>query len=217
MEELHLEKELSTIKKRATEILEHSHTMLSTSIEALFNADDKLADKVIHTFEKRMNELEVLLEERCIEAIALHQPKAKNLRYLIMLIKINNDLERMGDLALSIASYTLDFIDMKTNFDISFLRELANATLKLHSLMQEMLIHEDTDKAITVIKKDSTINALRDNAIKVASSKLSVQNNDFHLFYCIVRIIQRLERVGDLCKNIAEDTLYIADGSIYKH
>ncbi|BBM88548.1 phosphate-specific transport system accessory protein PhoU [Spirochaetota bacterium] len=219
MEQFLLEKSLSNVMNQTEQILDHSHTMLAQSIKAFFASDRHMSSSVIHTLEKRMNELEVILEEKCIETIAIHQPRAKHLRRLTMLIKINNDIERMGDLAMSIASHNIELIELNKEQPLTkdFLSDLANETLKIHMLMREAFLEEDTKKAIAVIENDARINLLRDNAIKTVASQFQKESNSFDTFYALIRIIQRLERVGDLCKNIAEDILYIVDGSIYKH
>jgi phosphate transport system protein len=186
------------------------------AVQALLTGDRKLAE-MVKGGDNQIDLLEVELEEECLKVLALHQPVAADLRFIVSVLKINNDLERVADFAVNIADRALDLGDLpKTDspYDIAGMAELVERMLKM-SL--DSLVEKDTDLARQTIKLDDDVDAM--HKANFASVKRAIRTKpadlDGLIFY--LSISRYLERMGDLATNIAEDVVYQVDGEIIRH
>ncbi len=209
-------KELDKIKKKILSLgalVEERVRMTSTAVE---NRDAVLAEKIINN-DWEIDEMEVEIEEECLKILALHQPVAIDLRFIVAVIKINNDLERIGDQAVNIAERVVIMSkrpEMGFVFDYMPMSEKAQSMLKM-SL--DALVNLDVDLAFKVITLDDEVDAIKEDAYD--KIKEAIRQNPDRVGYLInlLLISRHLERLADHCTNIAEEVIYLIEGEIIRH
>ena len=207
-----LEKEIKEIKD---EIINESSIcieMLHKAVRALMTFDKELCEQVIET-DKKVDELEVEIENKVIRVIALYQPEAEMLRTAIMAVKINKDFERIGDHAVNIASNVLKSLDLSKV-------EIPEEVTKIFNLLTVMtnktiraFVDRDSNIAKEVISMDEEIDNYRDIGVRKA---IDTSSNMEEVILKLL-VFKDLERIGDLLTNIAEDVVYIVEGKIIEH
>ncbi len=186
------------------------------AIEALTEVDEKKAADVIAA-DAEIDRMEMVVEEQAVQLLALQQPVAVDLRFLVAALKINNDLERIGDHAVNIAEGAERLAGQrpfKPFIDIHYMAEVAMSMLK-QSL--DAFVNKDANLAKSVIKKDDILD---DKNISIIRELLTYMAEYPNLItYCLelISISKNLERVGDLASNICEDTIYMAEARWVKH
>lgn len=178
--------------------------------------DVDLAQKIINS-DSEIDETEMDIEEECLKIIALYQPVAVDLRFLSAVIKINNDLERIGDEAVNIAERILT-ISKRPKLDIPF--DYAIMTDKTQALLKSSLdavVNLDLDMAVKVCISDDEIDDLQNKAYDVI--KRTIEENPDRVGYLInlLLISRHLERIADHATNIAEEVIYMIEGTIVRH
>jgi phosphate transport system protein len=189
---------------------------IQRSIEALTRADAEEARAVIRD-DEAIDRMEVAIEEQAVSLLALQQPVAVDLRFLVAALKINNDLERIGDHAVNIAEGAERLAStqpMKPFVDLQYMSEVAMSMLK-DSL--DAFVNRDARLARDVIKRDDILD---DKNVSIIRELLTYMAEHHNLItYCLelISISKNLERVGDLATNICEDTIFIAEARWVKH
>lgn len=213
---IHLQRQLEKLKKSILSLGALVEERVRMAIKSIHLRDADLADKVINT-DYEIDELEVEVEEECLKMLALYQPVAVDLRFLIAIIKINNDLERIGDEAVNIAQGVGNMSrreKLDLAFDYSEMADKAASMLK-HSL--DSLVNLDLDLAFRVLSTDDEVDHIhRENYDRV---KEVIQKNPDHVGYLInlLLISRHLERIADHATNIAEEVVYLIEGEIIRH
>ncbi|MBF0113048.1 MAG: phosphate signaling complex protein PhoU [Desulfamplus sp.] len=209
-------KEMNKIKKSILSLGSMAEHRFRRAIDAVKNVDIKIAQSIIDS-DVEIDELEVDIEEECLKILALYQPVAVDLRFIIAVIKINNDLERIGDEAVNIARRvkTISGRNMgKYDFDYTRMAELAGLMLK-KSL--DALVSMDSDLAESVQTTDKLVNTIRDEAYD--AMKAAILNAPEYAGQIVNRylIARHLERIGDHATNIAEEVIHLVSGKIVRH
>lgn len=211
----HLQREIDKIKKEILSLGAMVEDRFSKSIVAVRSEDLQLAQEIIDT-DYQIDEREIEVEEECLKILALYQPVATDLRFLVAVIKINNDLERIADYASNIAQRYRTSADNpgKFKYDYSKMAKTASTMLKM-SL--DALVRMDVDMAYEVREMDQQVNLMRNEAYD--AMKEDIQKNpdlvgDIINMYLISR---HIERVGDHTTNIAEEVIYLIEGEIIRH
>ena len=212
----HFLKEVDTLKKKVLHLTALVEENLQSAVAAVTDHDTELADQVIAK-DIEIDQLEVDLEEDCLKVLALHQPVAIDLRFVIATLKINNDLERIGDLAVNIAEriHRLAAVSLRDiDFDLPRMLELTMAMVKDSA---DALVEMDPDLARRVCRDDDQIDDLEHEARRTTEQKIQ-QNPEMagHLI-SLLGISRDLERIADHATNIAEDVIYMVDGEIVRH
>ncbi len=212
----YLIRELDKIKKKILSLgalVEERVRMTSAAVD---NRDAAIAQKIIDT-DWEIDEMEVEVEEECLKILALHQPVAVDLRFIVTAIKINNDLERIGDQAVNIAERVL-IISKRPEMDFVFdylpMAEKAETMLKM-SL--DALVNVDVDLAFKVITLDDEVDEIK--ALAYDRIKAAIKKNPERVGYLInlLLISRHLERLADHATNIAEEVIYLIEGEIVRH
>jgi len=212
----HLERELEKLKKRILTLGALVEERVRMAIRSMESRDADLAEKVIKE-DYEIDEIEVEVEEECLKILALHQPVAVDLRFLISVIKINSDLERIGDEAVNIAQ-CVEIISKKNKvevpFDYSLMAEKTAAMLK-ESL--DSLVNLDLDEAFRVLTLDDDVDHIYGEIYDQV--KGVIQKNPGRAGYLInlLLISRHLERIADHATNIAEEVIYLIEGDIIRH
>jgi phosphate transport system protein len=185
--------------------------------QALENRDDVVAREVIH-LDYEIDEMEVDIEEECLKVIALHQPVASDLRFLIAIIKINNDLERIGDQVVNIAQRVITMAKRPVapyQYDYSEMSDKAEAMLRM-SL--DSLVNQDIDQAIKVLHLDDDVDALKDAAYdRIKQALAKGMATDIGYMINLLLVSRHIERLADHATNIAEEVIYMIEGEIVRH
>ena len=209
-------KELDKIKKKILSLgalVEERVRMTSTAVE---NRDAVIAQKIIEN-DWEIDEMEVDIEEECLKILALHQPVAIDLRFIVAVVKINNDLERIGDQAVNIAERVVIMSkrpEMGFIFDYQPMSEKTQAMLKM-SL--DALVNLDVDLAFKVITLDDEVDAMKEDAYDKIKEAIKLNPDRVGYLINLLLISRHLERLADHCTNIAEEVIYLTEGEIIRH
>ncbi|MCM8785765.1 MAG: phosphate signaling complex protein PhoU [Candidatus Omnitrophica bacterium] len=212
-----LDERIIELKRKITEFGLLIEKMIDESIAGLLNKNEERLKKVIEDLEEKANNFEIEIEELCIETIAQFEPKAKNLRIILMILKINNDLERIGDHAVNISESSLFLIkrpDVKPLIDIP---RMADESIKMLKDSINSFINEDAEMARNVCYRDNIVDNLKDQIIRELVTYMISDPNTIERSLELIRITQNLERIADLSTNIGEDVIFITQGKIIKH
>jgi len=191
--------------------------MINNSIDGLIKRDKSTLDLIISTQEPKVNTNEMIIDELCINSIALYHPEASDLRIILMIHKINNDLERMGDLAVNIcedAHYLITRPEIKSYVDLP---KMAEETICMVKNSIVSFIDKDINLANNVLNSDDIVDDLQDVIIKDIESIMLKQSDVIKRSLKVLNIASHLERIADLSTNIAEDVIFMVKGKVVKH
>lgn len=215
--EIHLDHELELLKKELTIMCNQSIESLVHAIKALRDQDRDLAQSVIDG-DREIDMLENKIDGMILAVLALQQPFAIDLRFIASAMKINNDLERVADKAVTIAKGVLHLIGAGYSHEyIAKLLEMGTYSLDMIKRAFTCFINQDFDTARNVIKDDKTLDRMNKEAYRNAIEILSTNTGNADLGLNVYRIAIAFERIGDLAANISEEAIYYMKGRIIKH
>jgi len=193
--------------------------MLNHAIVGLKEKDKIKLENIINVLEPQVNQNELIIEDECTKYIALFNPEAKNLRGILMMLKMNNDAERAGDLGVNIAESSLYLIERPSvnQSTMNDIFKMATGVLDMFKDSIRAFIDKDSVLAREVIRKDHKINHLQENILKTFHSLMIDDSKVIKRASHFIRIAHNLERIGDLSTNICEDLIYLVEGKIVKH
>ena len=212
----HLQRDLDYLKKELMGIASMVEDATNKALLAVVDRRNELAEEVLKE-DEAIDEREVQIEENCLKVLALHQPVAADLRFIITVLKVNNDLERMGDLAVNIAEravylaahpqleVALDFTQMAED-----VRTMVRASL-------DSLTHKDTKLAREVLEMDDKVDAANRNMFVLMEELMHKDPDTVKRAGCLLSVSRHLERIADLATNIAEDVVYMVEGELIRH
>ena len=212
----HFSRELEKIKKLILSLGTMVEARVRMAVKAIEDNDADLAQRIIKT-DFEVDEMEVDIEEECLKVLALHQPVAIDLRFIIAVIKINNELERIGDQAVNIAErvgVTAKIDQLEMFFDYSAMGEKAQTMLKL-SL--DALVTMDYDRAFSVVMMDDEVDAIKEQAYDRIKKTMGEHPDKIGYLINLLLISRHLERLADHATNIAEEVIYLIEGEIIRH
>jgi len=213
-----LENEIQAVKVELVSMWNLVESQLQKSRAAMLNFDRDLAREIVLK-EKRVNAFELKLDRDCEDIFALYCPVAIDLRFLLAVLKINNNLERIGDIAEGIAKYIVESI---SDFDYSLFQktglvQMFDDSVRILADARVAFEKEDTILARSIFKKDEALDEINQNAIDRVSEcikeNIEVMNDALY----VLSIIRKLERVGDQTKNIAEEIIFYIEAKVLKH
>jgi len=211
-----LQKDIEKIKKMVLSVGAMVEERLRMSIKAIETWDAGLAEDIIRR-DYEIDELEIEVEEECLKILALHQPVAVDLRFIIATIKINSELERIGDEAVNIANRVRN-ISKRRKLDLSFdFTIMAEKAATMLRLSLDALVNLDQDLAFKVLTLDDEVDLMHREIYDRIKEVMS-QNPDYVGYLINLYTTSRhLERVGDHSTNIAEEVIYLVEGEIIRH
>jgi len=211
------EEKIINLKRELIEYATLVEGMIEKSIKGLLRKEKGLLIEVIETDEPKANDLEIKLDEMCTIMVAQYQPKAKVLRTILMILKINNDLERMADHSVNIAERSLLLIERPQIKLLDDIQKLAEVTKSMLSDSINSFVNEDVKLAKEVCERDNVVDESRDKItmrlIDIMCSDCSTIEPSLHLLI----IARNLERIADLSTNFAEDVIFMVKGKVIKH
>ncbi len=214
--ERHFEKDLEELKERLLWMGSLAERAVHQGIHAVLDADEKLAHTVLDE-EPAINELQLEIDDRVVQLLALYQLMAADLRFVLAVARINNDLERIGDQAVNIAQSAQRIVRhprVKPYVDLPRMSELAEEMVR-DSL--NALVRKDVDLAKAVLKRDDEVDALRDQIFRELLSYMMGDSSVVFPAFELILVAKNLERIGDHATNIAEDVIYMVVGSDVRH
>jgi len=212
----HLQRELEKLKKRILSLGAMAEESVRMAIQAFETRDRKLALEIIEA-DKKIDEAEVEVEEECLKILALHQPFAVDLRFINAVIKINNDLERVGDEAVNIAERVANIAGkppVEVPFEYSAMAEKSEAMLR-NSL--DALVNLDADLAYKVCLLDDEVDEINHDIYDKIKGVIRRQPERVGYLINLLLISRHLERIADHATNIAEEVIYMVEGEISRH
>ncbi len=212
-----IEAKLNELKKRLMNEAGLSEEMVRRAIKGLTEKKKIDLERVIKEYEPQMNKSEVELDELCTNFIALYQPEAGNLRTVLMILRINNDLERIGDLAVNISESALFLIERPFVKPLIDLPRMAEEAIKMLKDAVDSFINKDAELAKAVCERDVIVDGLRDQIFRELIAYMSSDPSTIERSLHLIRISRCLERVGDLSTNVCEDVIFIVEGKVIKH
>lgn len=212
-----LKKDLNLLGKQLLESASLVKGMIQKSIRGLTQKEKDVLLDVIEQDEPRENELEIAIEEACIQQIACYQPQAKDLRTIMMVMKMNNDLERMGDEAVNISESALFLIEKPEVKPLIDIPRMAEEAMKMIEDSLKSFIDEDIQLAQHVCERDDIVDGLRDQILRELITFMAADPKVIEPSIRLIRISRSLERIADLSTNICEDVIYMAEGRVIKH
>ncbi len=214
---VHLHREIDELKKRILGLSALVEESVYKAVKAVEARDEKLAREVIEG-DQQLDMVEVEVEEECLKILALHQPIAADLRFIVAVLKINNDLERIGDLAVNIASRAIKLSAIKTQPEalIDF-QDLESKVQQMLRRSLESLVNLNEEIAKSVCSSDDAIDDINRSIHKQVIQATREHPNDVERFIILLSVSKNLERIADHATNIAEDVLYMIRGEIVRH
>ena len=212
----HFQREIDKLKKKVLHVAAMVEENLQAAVRSVTRRDAVLAREVIER-DNDIDQMEVELEEDCLKILALHQPVAFDLRFIIAALKINNDLERIGDLAVNIAERTTE-VARSQNRDVPFdLSGELDLAVWMVQKSVDALVNIDSAVAHDVLRSDDEIDALHRDAYSAIEEQIRQNPQQADYFISLLGISRSLERIGDHATNIAEDVIYMEGGEIVRH
>ncbi len=212
----HIDLELNRLKDELVRMAGLAEAAIGLAIKALVSRDAEAARQVIAS-DDAINTLEMEIDELCLRTMALYQPEARDLRLLAMALKINNDLERMGDQAVNIAERTLELLKeplLKPLIDIPRMAEIAQRMVK-ESL--DAFVHQDPMRARAVCRQDDEVDQFDDQIFRELLTYMMEDPRVITRSVNLILVSRHLERIADHATNIAEDVIYLVEGKNIKH
>ncbi len=212
----HFDEELKQLKERLLIMAGMAERSVGKSIKALVDRDPKMAEAVLRE-DAVINQLEMEVEDTCLNLLARYQPEAKDLRTVAMVFKIVNDLERVGDQAVNISERTVDLLReplLKPLIDIPKMALLAQEMLK-DAL--DAFVNHDAELARAVCRRDDEVDHLNDQVYHELLVYMTHDPKTITRAIDLILVGRHLERVADHATNIAEDVYYLVKGTTIKH
>ncbi len=208
------------IKELKKEIVEYGaviQDMIAKSMSGLTDRKTDPLSEVIAVMEPATNEREIRIDDMCTTAIAQYQPRARDLRIVLMIFKMNSDLERMGDHVANIADSGLFLISHSPVKPLVDIPRMAEETIKSLNDAITSFIDENAALAREVCERDYIIDALQDQIFRELVTFMSSDPTTIERALHLIRIANNLERVADLSTNICEDVIFMVEGRVIKH
>jgi len=212
----HLERQIETLKQKLLYVGTLVEEAVARAVTALVERDPELARRVIQA-DAEVDRLEVEFEEECLKCLALHQPVAADLRFVVAVLKMNNDLERIGDMAKNIAKRVVflsksEPIELPGNF-----RGMATAAQSMFKRSLDALVNSDTTLARRVREDDDEVDTMRKQIQLQVEREIIASPHRAPELMSLNNVAKQLERLADMATNIAEDVIYMIEGDIVRH
>jgi phosphate transport system protein len=215
----HFHDELDSLKNRLLDMSGKAEELLDLSVDALLQRDADLAEKVL-AGDAEIDRLEIEVEQLAVALLALQQPMARDLRFIVGAIKISNDLERVGDHAVNIAQATLRLIESDDRSFLGTAPEVAQMARRARRMLGDSIdafIRADGRLGRAVCAADDEVDALHESVFRVLLTHMMETPATISASLQLLLVSRNLERVADLATNIGEDAVFLAEGKQIKH
>ena len=213
---VHMKKELDKLKKLIFALGTQVDENVELAAQAFDKGDNALVEKVIQS-DKNVDQLEVEVEEACLKALALYQPVAIDLRFIVAVLKMTNDLERMSDLAAGVAKNAILYNKRKNTALSISLNPLSDLVTSIVRKCIDSLLQLDAELAREVTQDDQEIDNMKKDIKTKIQDAISKEPSETESLIALLMASNRLERIGDHATNIAEDVIYMVEAEIVRH
>lgn len=214
---LHLQRDLDKLKKEILKLGNLVETSINNGILALNNRELSYVEEVFK-HENFINEMEVKIEEDCLKILALHQPVAVDLRFIVVVLKVNNDLERMGDFATNIAKRARELMQDEPLPTLpEFVNDLPDLVRTMVRKALDALVKLDMDLANEVIEMDDKVDQINRDMYAVVKKEIAKHPEKAETAINLLSCSRYMERIADLSTNIAEDVIFMVEGKVIRH
>ncbi len=212
----HFQREIDHLKKKILAVSSVVEESIARSISAVMQYDVELAQQVAEA-DIEIDQMEVDVEEDCLKILALHQPVAIDLRFVVSVLKINNDLERMGDLAVNIARRG-EYLASVPRIDFPpGLEDMARKTQDMVKSSLDAFVEADVQRARQVCAADNDVDQHNRQMHILVQDQIRAHPDQVERLIHMLSVSRHLERIADLATNIAEDVIYTVEGEIVRH
>lgn len=215
---MHLRRAIDKLMEQLIALSALVEESVKLAVQSLEEGDSQLAHQVIED-DKIIDHKEIDIEEECLKIFALHQPVARDLRFLVAVLKINNDLERIGDLAQNICKHAIRILNkplLEKNFDRSIL-EIYNKVLPMLKDSLNSIVNLDANTANNILSADNEVDRLHRGFAQEMVDEIKKNPEGIETLIHYLHIARHLERIADHTTNIAEDIIYLTKGEIVRH
>lgn len=212
----HLQRDLDHLKDELLAMGSMVESAINKAIVALIERNVELAEEVLEG-DTQINLKENQIEEECLKILALHQPVAADLRFIIVALKVNNDLERIADLATNIAERSTY---LSTHEDLDATLDFSKMTEDVRDMVQgslDSLVDQDTTLAQSVLSKDDEVDSINRKMFQTLQIHMKDKPETVERAVQLLSVSRYLERIADLATNIAEDVIFMVDGELIRH
>ena len=211
-----LQAEIRTLQHKLLEMAGLAEQMLRQAIESVLTRDEALARIVIDT-DDTIDQFENEIESSCIQLIALHQPVASELRFLMMVMKISHNIERLADKSVAIAKRSIELLEYPP---LKPFVDLPHAAQVIQTMVKDVIdafVNRNADLALEIRERDHEVDEIYDRMLHELQTILSEHPKLIQPGISLLLLFRHLERVGDLAANIGEEVYYLVKGDVIRH
>jgi phosphate transport system protein len=212
----HFHEELARLKQQLLEMSALAEELVALAMRALHARDAEMALEVIRR-DSELDALEMVVDDACIQLLALQQPMARDLRLITMAMKICNDLERVGDHAVNIAEAVHHLADQRVYLEFPEIDEMSRLATGMLSDALDTFVRADAERAREVLLRDDRVDALHNSLFRILLTHMMEDPRRIGACMSLFLVSRNLERIGDLATNIAEDVVFLVEGRNIKH
>ncbi len=213
----HFHEQLAELTQRLLDMSDRATSLIDLAVDGLLSRDPTAAEAVL-TGDRELDAMELEIEDRAVALLALQQPMARDLRFLVSTIKISSDLERVGDHAVNIAQSTLRLAAMRTRITPD--PEIADMARRARRMLGDALtafVRSDGALGRAVCQADDAVDSLHDSMFRILLTHMMADPHTINASLELLLVSRNLERVADLATNIGEDAVFLAEGKQIKH
>jgi len=213
---IHMQRQMDKVKRMLFSLAGDAEHALVRAIQSVENFDVDIAREVIEN-DTHIDQGEIDVEEECLHALALEQPLAMDLRFVVAVLKMNNDIERIGDLAVNIAEQSIA-LSKEPPLDVfAFMPGMGEEVLKMLRSALDALLQLDVEQADNVRAMDDRVDEMHKRCFSRVEEAIRDQPDRCSQYIHVLSVSRNLERAADLATNIAEDVIYLVRGEIQRH
>ena len=213
---VHLRREIEDLKKDILSLGAMVESAVREATVSIASRDEEQARRVIAN-DFKIDDMEVRVEEGCLKVLALHQPVATDLRFIVAVLKINNELERVGDLAVNVAERAA-FLATQPPVSISLdFQSMARKAQDMLKISLDALVNYSASQARDVLTRDDEIDAMNRHMYVAIQQAIGVRPDQTESLIHLLSASRHIERIADHATNIAEDVIYMIEGTIVRH
>ena len=213
----HFHDQLTSLKRRLLQMSERAEALVDLAIESLLAHDAAKAETVIAS-DRELDAMEIEIEEQAVQLLALQQPMARDLRFIISALKITSDLERVGDHAVNIAEAAQRLIELRPELRPEpAIEDMARRAREMLGDALDAFVRADGALGREVCRRDDQVDALHEAVFRILLTHMMADPRTINASLELLSVSRNLERVADLATNIGEDAVFVAEGKTIKH
>jgi len=212
----HFHEDLAKLKSRLLEMASLAEDLVERAIASLLEQDEEKAKAVIAS-DNELDALELEIDDAGLHLLALQQPMARDLRMITMIMRISNDLERVGDHAVNIAQAVLHMTEGPRMQTVPEIEEMAGIAREMLGDVMTHFVRSDADGARKVCERDDMVDRLHNSVFRILLTHMMEDPRRIGPAMSLIMVSKNLERIADLATNIAEDVVFLVEGAIIKH